>query len=118
LTSPKTLWYAIHIIIDFDNFRIKDCGKSTRKKSSTFFSLFLDNTPPVRIVPVFFEVYRTGISDYNHKLFEARRSWWKTLSKMSEIGNLVWLDLYWFIGSEYLGAIWVASDEQGEALLP
>jgi hypothetical protein len=32
-------------------------GKSTRKKSSTFFQFFLDNTPPVRIEPVFFEDY-------------------------------------------------------------
>jgi len=68
---------------------IAENGKSTRKKSSTFFHFFLDNTPPVRIVPVFFEVYYTGISDYNHKLFEARRSWWKPLSKMPEFGKLV-----------------------------
>jgi hypothetical protein len=60
-----------------------------QKKVKHFFLLFLDNTPPVRIVPVFFEVYCTGISDYNHKLFEARRSWWKPLSKMPEIGKLV-----------------------------
>ena len=60
-----------------------------QKYVKLFFSLFLDNTLPVRIVPVFFEVYLTGISDYNHKPFEARRSWWNPLSKMSEIGNLV-----------------------------
>jgi hypothetical protein len=28
-----------------------------QKKVKLFFSLFLDNTPLVRIVPVFFEVY-------------------------------------------------------------
>jgi hypothetical protein len=60
-----------------------------QKYVKLFFSLFLDNTLPVRIVPVFFEVYLTGISEYNHKPFEARRSWWKPLSKVSEIGNLV-----------------------------
>ena len=115
---PDTIgcMYPKFIFTYFDNRRITYYGKSTRKKSSTFFHLFLDNTLPVRIVPVFFEVYLTGISDYNHKPFEARRSWWNPLSKMSEIGNLVWLDLYWLIGSEYLGAIWVVSDGQGEAL--
>ena len=58
-------------------------------KIKLFFSPFLDNTPLVRIVPVFFEVYLTGISEHDHKLFEARRSWWNTLSKVSEIGKLV-----------------------------
>ena len=33
--------------------QISDNGKSTRKKSSSFFSPFLDNTPPVRILPIF-----------------------------------------------------------------
>ena len=60
-----------------------------QKYVKLFFSLFLDNTLPVRIAPVFFEVYLTGISEYNHKPFEARRSWWKPLSIVSEIGNLV-----------------------------
>jgi hypothetical protein len=33
--------------------QISDIGKSTRKKSRTFFNYFLDNTLPVRIEPVF-----------------------------------------------------------------
>jgi len=33
--------------------QISDNGKSTRKKSRTFFHYFLDNTLPVRIEPVF-----------------------------------------------------------------
>ena len=38
-------------------FKDLEGGKSTRKKSITFFHFFLDNTPLVRIIPVFFEVY-------------------------------------------------------------
>jgi hypothetical protein len=56
------------------------------------FLLFLRQQSPCPDCTGFFEVYWTEISDYNHKLFEARRSWWKPLSKVSEIGKLVWLN--------------------------
>jgi len=49
--------YTHRVAISNDRLISLKDGKSTRKKSSTFFHFFLDNTPPVRIVPVFFEIY-------------------------------------------------------------
>ena len=111
LADHNILWYLPH---DF----VYRYWQEYQKKVKHFFSLFFRQHSSCPDWAGFFEDHWTGISDCNHKLFEARRSWWNPLSIVSEIGNLVWLDLYWLIGSEYLGAIWVDSDGQGEALLP
>ena len=61
-------------------FSKADYGKSTRKKSNSFFSLFLDNTPPVRIVPIFKNPI-PALPPQPTK-FKDRRFWWNPPSMM------------------------------------